>query len=310
MNRKMKSVLMLTALTACTFWTAGCAESDSPSAEDQGLVALNGLLGVAPNGLATHGLVAPVDAEGGGGGGGGSSAWWPQPQNGASYGWTSGEDRGDCLLLCTKGNYNQAFKRNLCNAGRSPGVNPVFYNGHYQFWGLKWDKMGTGQDHQGVCVTTHKADVGGTGTAATRKIFHDGCTGFPDGQPRRMTKGPNSGWTPANWGQAFHGACIIHDLCYKAEPSFSGKSKDYCDDQMEIAAKKICNASYGTGGGGFLKKNDINKCLAEAGNARFWLKSGSDNHYTGFNYPFDWRPTGLCGSGKTYDVVTNTCVTN
>lgn len=239
----------------------------------------------------------------------GSTPWWPQPQDGPSYGWTTGEDRGDCLLLCTKGNYNQAFKRNLCLAGKTPGVNPVWYNGHYQFWGLKWDTMGTGQDHQGVCVTTHVNDVGGTGTAASRRIFHDGCTGYPDGNPRQMTKGPNAGWTPANWGQAFHGACVIHDLCYKAEPSFSGKSKDYCDDQMQIQARKICNESYTTSGGGLFSKNDLDKCLAEADNARFWLKSGSDNHYEGYNYPFDWRPSGLCGSGKTYDVVTNTCKT-
>jgi len=186
-------------------------------------------------------------------------------------------------------------------------VGHAYYEGHYQFWGLKWDKMGTGQDHQGVCVTTHVADVGGTGVAATRRIFHDGCTGFPDGNPRKMTKGPNANWTPENWGQAFHGACIIHDLCYKAEPAFSGKSKSYCDDQMETYAKQICNASYEPIGGSLFQKNDLNKCLAEAENARFWLGAGSDDHYTAYNYPFDWRPTGLCGAGKTYSVVTNTC---
>ncbi len=254
-------------------------------------------------------LIEPLpEDEGGGGGGGGGRTWWPQPQDGSSYGWTTGDDNGDCLLVCTRGNYNQAFKRNLCNAGKSPGVGHVFYNGHYQFWGLKWDKMGTGQDHQGVCVTTHVADVGGSGTAATRRIFHDGCTGFPDGNPRKMTKGPNKNWTPANWGQAFHGACVIHDLCYKAEPAFSGKSKSYCDDQMEVYAKQICNASYESINGSLFQKNDLKKCLAEAENARFWLQLGNDDHYTSFNYPFDWRPAGgLCGAGKTYNVVTNTC---
>ncbi|HQP36914.1 MAG TPA: hypothetical protein PLI95_17140 [Polyangiaceae bacterium] len=245
-----------------------------------------------------------------GSGDGGGDDWWPQPGEGPSQGWDTGDDGGDCLLACSAGNYNQAFKRDLCNAGKTPGVDPVFYNGHYQFWGIKWDKMGTGQDHQGVCVTTHVADVGGTGIAATRRIFHDGCTGYPDGNPRVMTEGPNAGWTPENWGQAFHGACIVHDLCYKAEPAFSGKSKEYCDDQMEYYAQKICHASYTTTGGGPLQKNDLDKCLAEAANARFWLKLGSDNHYTAFNYPYDWRPEGgLCGAGKTYDVVTNTCTT-
>jgi len=234
--------------------------------------------------------------------------WWPQPCDGPSFGESTGDDNGDCLLACSAGNYNQEFKRDLCNAGKSPGVEPSFYDGHYQFWGLLWDKMGTSQDHQGVCVTTHVADVGAAGEAATRRIFHDGCTGYPDGNPRPMTIGPNAGWTPANWGQAFHGACVIHDLCYKAEPAFSGKSKEFCDDQLELYAQKVCYASYTTEGGSVLQKNDLDKCLAEAANARFWLNLGSDNHYTAYNYPYDWRPEGgLCGAGKTYDVVSNTC---
>lgn len=236
------------------------------------------------------------------------SDWWPHPCDGPSIGEATGDDNGDCLLACASGNYNQSFKRDLCKAGKIPGVDPVFYDGHYQFWGLLWDKMGTTQDHQGVCVTTHVADVGGTGTAATRRIFHDGCTGYPDGNPRKMTIGPNAGWTPENWGQAFHGACIVHDLCYKAEPAFSGKTKEFCDDQLELYAQKICYASYTTDGGSLLQKSDLDKCLAEAANARFWLKIGSDNHYTAYNYPYDWRPEGgLCGTGKTYDVVTNAC---
>ena len=89
-----------------------------------------------------------------------------------------------------------------------------------------------------------------------------------------------------------HGACVIHDLCYKAEPAFSGKSKSYCDDQMEIYAKQICNASYEAINGSLFQKNDLKKCLAEAENARFWLQLGNDDHYTSFNYPFDWRPAG------------------
>ncbi len=266
------------------------------------------------------GLVGPqagVDAslfgvDGGYGGTVVGRTWWPQPQDGSNYGWTSGDDNGDCFMFpCDNGNYNQSYKRSLCQAGRTPGASPVFYNGHYQFWGLKWDKMGTGQDHQGVCVSIHPADVGRTDQFATRRIFHDGCTGFPDGNPKNPTKGPLRGRSFDNWGQVFHGACVVHDLCYKAEPSFSGKSKSYCDDQMETEAKKICNASYEHINGGFLQgKTDLEKCLAEASNARSGLKLGSDKHYIGFNYPFDWRVSGVCGTGKYYDSVTSQCCPN
>jgi hypothetical protein len=235
-----------------------------------------------PNDVAIDPLDAPEDADLIDGDA--ARTWWPQPQDGPSYGSTTGDDRGNCTFLCTKGNYNQAFKRDLCNAGKTPGVGPIFYNGHYQFWGLMWDEMGTSQDHQGVCVTTHVADVGGTGIAATRRIFHDGCTGYPNGTPRKMTKGPNAGWTPENWGQAFHGACVVHDLCYKAEPSFSGKPKEYCDDQMAVHAKVICNASYDTTGGNLLQKNDLDQCLAAADSARFWLQAGAASLYTAYNY--------------------------
>lgn len=241
-------------------------------------------------------LLAPIDA----GSGGSSSA-------GASSGSNQGEDRGSCTFACSKGNYNQAFKRQLCQTGRTPGLSAVFYNGHYTYKGVKWDQMGTGQDHQGVCVSLHPSDAA---PGTTTRIFHDGCTGYPDGNPRKVTQGPNAGWDPPNWGQVFHGACVIHDLCYKAEGAFSNKSKEYCDDQMEVYARKICYDSYGTGGGGFLKKNDREKCLAEAGNARFWLKLGSDNHYNAYNYRYDWRPTALCGSGAYYNVTTSRCTPN
>ncbi len=228
------------------------------------------------------------------------------PPANSSYGETRGQDNGNCTFLCTKGNYNQAFKRQKCLSGRTPGLNPVFFNGHYTYKGVKWDKMGTGQDHQGVCVSVHPAD---RGKYTTRRIFHDGCTGYPDGNPRKMTQGPNKGWDPPNWGQVFHGACVIHDLCYKAEGAFSGKSKAYCDDQMEKYARKICYDSYGTKRRWF-RKNDRKKCLAEAANARFWLRLGSKKHYEGYNYKFDWRPNALCGPGYYYNVTTSRCTRN
>ncbi len=179
--------------------------------------------------------------------------------NALSYGSNyPGTDNGNCTFLCTKGNYNQAFKRSLCLAGKTPGWGQVFYKGHYTYNSVKWDKMGTSQDHQGVCVSKHGADKP-PAPAPTRRLFHDGCTGYPDGNPRKMTKGPNKGWDPPNWGQVFHGACVVHDLCYKGEPSFSGKSRSYCDDQMETYARQICYASYENKGGGFLKKNDLKK---------------------------------------------------
>lgn len=74
--------------------------------------------------------------------------------------------------------------------------------------------------------------------------FHDGATAYPPGFPPKMDRGPLRGWNPDNWSEAFYRATVVHDICYKAEPDFSGASKLECDLTAYRYTRQICDWSY------------------------------------------------------------------
>lgn len=317
MHLRNKKSTWAIPLAGALFFSVACApaanQADQESQELAQILALAdpaAAESAAASG-ATNYIMAPVEPEGpsGGGGGGGSSSpssWGPWSMYQSVYNLVKGtyvSSNGNCgglLSLCTKGNYNYAFKESRC---RNSGKNPAWYRGRVKYKGNEWDKEGTNQDHGGVCVTEHPTDG--------VPMFHDGCTGYPGGAPGKYNKGPLKGWNPGNWGEVFHGACVMHDHCYKAEPGYSGKSKFYCDNIAMTYMIDICNRSY---------KNQpwlgpLNKhwlCVQNAtSEARLGTLIGSKSHYTAFDNEYedgyDWSRSAICPGSASYDVVTGKC---
>ncbi len=226
-----------------------------------------------------------------------------------SWSWSGdkdGADNGNCTGICTKGNYNQQFKRELCERGSTPGSDLAeFYNGRIrvEFNGYEklWDKENTKQDHQGVCANWNEK--------TNALLFHDGCTGYPPGNPPLMNKGPNAGWNASNWGQVFHGACIMHDLCYQNEPGFSGKTRAQCDGVFYKRAIEICNHSYQQRSGwqAFFKPKPLSACKSAATLARGLMVFGSKNHYKKFNFGSPWSVSDICSGDGQFNVTTSQC---
>lgn len=57
-------------------------------------------------------------------------------------------------------------------------------------------------------------------------VFFNGCTGVS-----------------SEYGRLFFDDCFKHDLCYHHEPSFSGKSKQKCDELFKADMMKTCERS-------------------------------------------------------------------
>ena len=215
---------------------------------------------------------------------------------------------GPGAIACTKGNYNEAFKESRCSQQATPGwdASADFYRGrvtvHRNGQGGTWDKNGTAQDHKGVCVRRN--------TTWDAVYFHDGCTGYLGGSPPKMNRGALNGWSPRNWGQVFHGACIMHDLCYQNEPGFSGRSRADCDRVLHDYAHRICDMAYEdnrrTWRNPFPKK-PRSKCRTNADAMYTFLTLGPRAHYDRFNFAQPWRDHEICAPGLSFNPLTTRC---
>lgn len=211
-------------------------------------------------------------------------------------------DNGECNGVCTKGNYNINWERSLCYAGKTPGQGATtFYRGRITVNGKTWDKVG-GQDHEGVCIRANTTNSG--------YYFHDGCTGYPPGNPPAYNNGALSGTNHNNWGKVFHGACVMHDLCYQNEPRRSGTSRAGCDNVFYQYALDICDAAFKNEKWSF--RNPFpelrrTRCKAVALTARSLMTFGTKDHYNKYDFGQGWRPADLCPGSQKYDVYRNQC---
>ena len=217
----------------------------------------------------------PDDGDDGGtytGGGGSTSTYFPPKVKRLSY-----------------PNYED-FKRGACRAGRTPGDNPLWYPDHYSYLGTEWDNTGVCASR--VPYTTERA------------LFHDGCTGAGTNEPRQVEKGPWAGWVPGMNRALFYGACVLHDLCYKSEPSHSGWSKQQCEDYAYTKFQEVCNRSY------YYNSSGWNQCM-DAADQMYNTLDGDANwkmkRFEAFDTGEPWKPADICRDGYAFDVVSWRC---
>jgi coproporphyrinogen III oxidase len=76
--------------------------------------------------------------------------------------------------------------------------------------------------------------------------------------------------------EKFHGACVIHDFCYRHGAATYDLSREECDQEFYEGMKAACS---GLGGLGILDPEDFAKCQLAANQTYEAVREHGEKHY-------------------------------